>query len=268
MSQAPLPPHERTWRHPSELAAAEREAFRSEEVSPTTRALAVVTGTLGLLAVGILVLTAAPGRQASPVAVGATTTPVAIDAVVRSGIAAIGRFASDDDGGGVPVPPAQVAPALATPVGDGRSAVMTRLSTAGSAGDALAVQLTSGPVVTAEIVEETVGGVVVVTIDERDPGHEIAAAMPEPGDMVTVMVDPPVTVALADIASVGAVEGTPVLDARGHLVGLCTRGTDGTPGIVGVAAQPAPASTAPATAPPSGPPVSAAPAASATTGAP
>ena len=259
MGQAPLPPHERTWRHPSELAAAEREAFRTQEVSPATRILAVVTGTAGLLAVGILVLTAAPRGQDAPVAVGATTTPAAVEFVRRSGIAAIGRFASDDDQDvGIPTP-AQVAPALATPVGDGRSAVMTRLSASGSQGDAFDVRLTSGPVVTASILTDD-DDVVVVTIEQSDPGHQIASKVPGPDEIVTVLANPPVTVAFADVESVGAAEGTPVIDGNGQLVGLCTRGGNGTTGVVDLT-QPGGDQSPPSTAPPSGPPVSDAPAA-------
>jgi hypothetical protein len=242
------------------LAAAEREAFRTQEVSPATRILAVVTGTAGLLAVGILVLTAAPKGQDSPIAVGATTTPAAVEVVRRSGIAAIGRFASDDDQDVDTPTPARVAPALATPVGDGRSAVMTRLSAAGTEGDALDVRLTSGPVVTASILTDD-DDVVVVTIEQDDPGHEIASKVPGPEEIVTVLADPPVTVAFADVDSVGAAEGTPVLDGNGQLVGLCTRGADGTTGIVDVTTQPAGGETPPSTAPPSGVPVSDAPAA-------
>lgn len=257
MGQAPLPPHERTWRHPSELAAAEREAFRTQEVSATTRVLAIVTGTVGLLAVGVLVMTAAPKRQDSPVAVSATTTPAAVVEVVRrSGIAAIGRLASDDDA--VTPTPARVSPALATPVGDGRSAVMTRLSTSAAEGDAFDVRLTSGPVVTASVLEDD-HEVVVVTIEQDDPGHEIASVTPAPDAIVTVLADPPVTVAFADVPSVGAAEGTPVLDEHGQLVGLCTRGGDGSSGVVDLTTQPSGGQVPPSTAPPSGAPVSDAP---------
>lgn len=241
MGHAPLPPHERAWRHPSELAAAEREAFRNEPVAASTRVFAMVTGTMGLLAIGVLILSASPRRQESPVAISATTTPVAAaeaasGALSAGGIAAIGRFSSDDDDTGAT--PEAVPPALATPIGDGRSAVMTRLSTGGVEGDAFDVRLTSGPVVTAAVVDTTDAGLVVVTIVEADDhGHAVAGDLPSDDEMVTILTDPPITIAFGDIATVGVDEGTPVLDAAGDLVGLCTRSGDGATGVVDVTGQ-------------------------------
>jgi hypothetical protein len=136
---------------------------------------------------------------------------------------------------------------------------MTRLSTSAAEGDAFDVRLTSGPVVTASVLEDD-HDVVVVTIEQDDPGHEIASATPEPDAIVTVMADPPVTIAFAAVRSVGAAEGTPVLDANGQLVGLCTRGGDGTSGMVDLTTKPAERQVPPSTAPRSGPPVSDAPA--------
>jgi hypothetical protein len=258
VGQAPLPPHERAWRHPSELAAAEREAFRTESVPASTRVFAIVTGTVGLLAVGVLILSATPRRPDSPVAISATTTPVATVESVSAGlgaggIAAIGRFASDDDD--ADATPEAVPPALATPIGDGRSALMTRLSTGGVEGDAFDVQLSSGPVVTAAVIDTTAEGLVVVTIVHADEsGHAVGGALPGDDEMVTILADPPITISFGDIATVGVDEGTPVLDANGDLIGLCTRSGDGATGVVDVTGQSppvtddsAPPSTAPAT---------------------
>jgi hypothetical protein len=257
VGQAPLPPHERAWRHPSELAAAEREAFRTEAVPASTRVFAVVTGTLGLLAIGVLILSASPRRQESPVAISATTTPVSVAEAGSAGsnaggIAAIGRFASDDDDDAEATPEA-VPPALATPIGDGRSALMTRLSTGGVEGDAFDVRLTSGPVVTAAVVDTTADGLVVVTIVDPDQsGHAVAGDLPHDDEMVTILTDPPITILFGDIATVGVDEGTPVVDADGDLIGLCTRAGDGATDVVDVTGQipvasgTAPPSTAPA----------------------
>ena len=251
MGQAPLPPHERAWRHPSELAAAEREAFRTEAVSASTRVFAMVTGTMGLLAVGVLILSASPRRPDSPVAISATTTPVATAEAASAGlgvggIAAIGRFASDN--ADADATPEVVPPALATPIGDGRSALMTRLSTGGVEGDAFDVRLTSGPVVTAAVIDISAEGLVVVTIADPDQyGHAVAGALPGDDEMVTILADPPITILFGDIATVGADEGTPVLDADGDLIGLCTRSGDGATHVVDVTGQspPAPVGSAP-----------------------
>jgi hypothetical protein len=113
------------------------------------------------------------------------------------------------------------------------------------------VRLTSGPVVTASILADD-DHVVVVTIEQDDPGHEIASTTPGAEEIVTVLAEPPVTVAFADIESVGAAEGTPVLDGNGQLIGLCTRGVDGTSGMVDLTTQPANGQAPPSTAPPSG----------------
>ena len=97
---------------------------------------------------------------------------------------------------------------------------MTRLSTGGVEGDAFDVRLTSGPVVTAAVVDTTEAGLVVVTIVEADDhGHAVAGALPGDDEMVTILADPPITIAFGDIATVGVDEGTPVLDADGDLVG-------------------------------------------------
>ncbi len=235
MGQAPLPPHERTWRHPSELAAAEREAFRTAAVPASTRLLAMVTGTVGLLAIGVLILSVTPGGSESPIAISATTTPVAAGAGFGpGGIVAIGRLGD----AGAPTVPAKKPPALATPIGDGRSALMTRVSTTGVDGDAFDVRLTSGPVVTAAVVETTDYGVVVVTIARADPdGHAVAGGLPDDDEIVTILADPPVTVAFGDVDTIGADEGTPVLDADGDLIGLCTRANDGAVSVVDVTGE-------------------------------
>jgi hypothetical protein len=225
VSQAPLPPHERTWRHPSELAAAEREAFRTADAPSGTRLFATVTGSVGLLAVGLLVLMVAPDRNSAPLAVSATTTPGAVTPARLTGVSAIGRFSSDDHPASDDAP-IRVNPALATPVGDGRSALMTRESARHRDGS-FDVRLTSGAVVSAAVVDTSAEGLVVVTIASSDQAHEIASAPPHPDDIVTVLVDPPVTVPFGSIDGMELAEGTPILDADGALVGICTRTGDG-----------------------------------------
>ena len=243
VSPAPLPPHERTWRHPSELAAAEREAFRTAEAPSGTRLFATVTGSVGLLAVGLLVLMVAPDRSSAPLTVSATTIPGAVTPGRLTGVAAIGRFASDhhptSDGA-----PVRINPALATPVGDGRSALMTRESARHREGS-FDVRLTSGAVVSAAVVDTSDDGVVVVTIATSDQAHEIAGAPPQPDDIVTVLADPPVTVTFGSIDGMELAEGTPVLDSDGALVGICTRTGDG-PVVLDVTGRGGPSDDGPA----------------------
>ncbi|MEJ7720616.1 MAG: hypothetical protein WKF58_09290 [Ilumatobacteraceae bacterium] len=57
MSHVP-PPHERPWRHPSELPA-----HPQEPVSTKARTVAIVGGTLGLVAIAMAALMVTPSRE-------------------------------------------------------------------------------------------------------------------------------------------------------------------------------------------------------------
>ena len=59
-------------------------------------------------------------------------------------------------------------------------------------------------------------------------GYELAAQPPRPSDTVVIHGDQPKVVSLLDLAYLDVEEGTPVLDAAGELVGLCTGSYDGT----------------------------------------
>lgn len=73
VSPAPLPPHERNWRHPSELAPTTAEI----ETPSNARALILATGTTALLLAAVLVVAVSPPRSSAPNAVSATTLPSA-----------------------------------------------------------------------------------------------------------------------------------------------------------------------------------------------
>lgn len=219
------------------MAAAERSSIRSAVAPLPTRAFAVVTGTAGLVLVGVLMLTVTPRRGESPIAVGASTTVISapVQGVLRSPPLPGIRTTTETS------LRAARQHALATPIGVGNVAVMTRsgaeLDASQARGEEFDVQLSSGQVVAAEVIDETVDGVVVVTIAMTEPGHDIASEPPSPDAIVTVLADPPVTVAFADVASVGAPDGTPVIDADGSLVGLCTRAADRTSSMVDVTGE-------------------------------
>jgi hypothetical protein len=68
----PLPPHERTWRHPSELGPTRADS--DNESSNHLAALAL--GALAVIAVAGLVIAMTPRTSSSPIALSATTTPV------------------------------------------------------------------------------------------------------------------------------------------------------------------------------------------------
>ena len=89
-------------------------------------------------------------------------------------------------------------------------------------GAQLDVQLTTGPVVTA-VVNDTAPGVVIVSISSNGSGHEIADAPPDPDEIVTLLAEPPITIAFAAVTTLDAREGTPVLDEYGDLIALCSQ---------------------------------------------
>ncbi|WP_420452699.1 hypothetical protein [Ilumatobacter sp.] len=73
MEPAPLPPHERTWRHPSELAPT------VDDVDPgwNGRGWVLAAGTVATMMAAVMVLALSPPRSPSPTAVSATTVPAA-----------------------------------------------------------------------------------------------------------------------------------------------------------------------------------------------
>ncbi len=218
--------------------------LRARAAAPSTRVFALTTGTLGLLAVGVLILTVTPRRQESPIAISATTSPTALAGADSSAVAdtesrADGRvpaFAARGSNGdqGAAESPTTV-PATATPIGTGRLAIVTRAAIGdadvGSLGDTIAVVLPSGAATVGDVVH-TNGEAIVIEIGHAsvEPGHEIARHRPHDREIVTVMSSPPITVAYGDVDGLEVGEGTAVLDDDGALVGLCSR-SDAGPGV-------------------------------------
>lgn len=217
MEPGPLPPHERTWRHPSELAAEERALVQAERTPRGAKVMAFASGTAGLLAVGLFLVSVAPGPADAPIAIATTSTPSA--ATPR---AVVGATVSRDDVRAFRGDPS----ALATPIGDGTFAVVTRASLSAADSTVVEVRLPSGRRSLGSIVTASESAVV-VALAETESGHPIARERPGAGDVVTVMAVPPVEVAFADVDELSVDEGTPVLDGDGHLVGICSRKSDG-----------------------------------------
>lgn len=227
MEHGPLPPHERTWRHPSELAAEEQAVLRAETSPSISRAFALTTGTLGLFAIAVLVLAVTPGDQPQPIAVSATTAPAAIGSGVGSDLAAGEATIASARGvsSAGPARPTTVS-ALATPIGEGRYALVSQAAIGGAAGSEVDLTLPSGRVTVGEIVERS-GDTVLVALSDTEPGHDVAEQRPHDREVVTVMAEPPVTIAYADVSTLEVAEGTAVVDSDGHLVGLCTKSGHG-----------------------------------------
>lgn len=68
---APLPPHERTWRHPSELGPTKHDV----DVGSRSNLAVLIVGACAVLAVASLVVVATPRPTSNPLAITATTSP-------------------------------------------------------------------------------------------------------------------------------------------------------------------------------------------------
>lgn len=76
-----MPPHERSWRHPSELGPTSLDIDDSSRRSHMN-VLALAGGTMAVLAVAAMVVAMTPRTSSGPVALSATTTPITARAVV------------------------------------------------------------------------------------------------------------------------------------------------------------------------------------------
>lgn len=186
----------------------------SESAAPSARVFALVTGTMGLLAVGVLLLTVTPSRQDSPIALSASTT------LARPSTA----LASAGPTGALVNPDRPAEDALATPIGDGQFALVTSAALGDNSGTTISVRFTSGRVGLVEVVDRSDGALVLVALGSGETGHPIADERPAADEIVTVLASPPITVPFADVAKLEVREGTPVFDQAGALVGLCSRG--------------------------------------------
>lgn len=251
VEHGPLPPHERTWRHPSELAAEERAALQAETAPSNHRVVALASGALGLVMIGMLVLAVTPRGNVAPVAVSATTTPAPVQVSTGGSLATGVRnpAAAAPDATTPALEPGLIeialgAPALATPIGDGRRALITRSAASENAGGRLDVVVPSGRQVDGRLVGRY-GNNYVVELDEPEQAHAIASEMPSDDEIVTVLSDPPVEVPLQSLADLDVDEGTAVLDADGELIGLCSHDElSGRPRLVSISVSPGDATTA------------------------
>ena len=257
----------------------------------------MVSGTLGLVLIGALAVMVTPRQQEGPLAV--RTSPSLVDPAALVPVTtalfeiALGELTSAFGAPRADARTAQPATttvaditraptgtvavaveALATPLQSGVAIVTARSLGGRSTGDHIAVRLASGATANAEIVA-TFGHAAFVTLGSvpaDEPSHHVATSAPGDDDMVTVLVSPPRSVRLGELAAVGAPEGTAVIDADGRLVGLCTETDDGSIGLamadpgtseLPTASSSAPVSSAPVptssagTTPTSAPPTSA-----------
>jgi hypothetical protein len=210
----PLPPHERPWRHPSELGPPSHEP-----TSTTGRVLIVTSATISLILIGLLAIAVTPDRSPPPIAASSTIDELS----PRSAPAAIASSSALTTTTRPSLP-------VVTPVGDEGWAVTTWEAIAGETGW-MDARLPSGEVVNVEVVgTDPAAGLVVVTLpaSAETAGYELASDRPEPSDTVYVNASQPKVVTLVDLAYLEVEEATPVLDGAGALIGLCTGSDDGT----------------------------------------
>ncbi len=269
---APLPAHERAWRHPSELG--DQEWRMSEPPVAIGRGLSVTTGMVGSLLVFAILWTVLPASGGRGSVTGARATVVTLGIDTLAGFADVSSTVEAPAGGPQavtthltrpsttvttvsrtperPLPTFEVRSTLAFSSGTGKS------STDGTPMIAVPVEggsllITTAPAVAAgteveiAFADGSTGRATVVVVDQRsglavltpEAGHateafELAAEV-SPDDELTVFGDPAMTVSMGDDgvataempADVDLPEGAPVLNQRGELVGLCSRGDDG-----------------------------------------
>ena len=222
MERAPLPPHERPWRHPSELAAETRAAIAAEPASASVRTVALLGGATGVLLIGLVVLTMTPRGGDSPTAVSATSTPLL--SVAQVALTSPSAFDRGDD--------ESITTPIATPIGrDGLAVVSTQaaleaLATSSATVDEeIVVSLSPGRTATAAFVHlDSDDELALVEITDRAvsiTGMDVATRLPHAREMVTVLTDPPVEVEFELVDELDVADGTAVVDRSGALVGLC-----------------------------------------------
>lgn len=242
---APTPPHERVWRHPSELGFAAAAAVDAEPVNigRTGRSL------LGVSTVGATVLLAALFVALQP----SSPDPDAQDVIALTNSEL--RIASFDPPGSLAIEISADVP-RSDPMGpddavglllpDGNFLITTMSAIAEV--DAIDVRLTGGQIVRARVVQTYPDlSVAVLSISERStssgPEIDVLSIVPRgaefvEGQLVMALVDVPrqlrvsgriddVLVALqsptmSDREMSRVSEGAPIVDKSGRLVGLCT----------------------------------------------
>jgi S1-C subfamily serine protease len=254
---APVPPHERGWRHPSEVGATQWAT--SEPPLALGRGLMTATGTIGVVLAGALVWAMLPSSGApvtatsSVLAASATT----ISAPTPTSVALVEPTTTA--GATPPTTPATtlatispttptVAPpavpvvaftdggdAMATSIVVGDQVFLITTIVAVGTRERLTVRGNDGSLAVAQMVwSDQASGLAVLAAPAADVAESVATgALPAPGTDVSVMsatglmsasltVDTAGTAALGGIAMDSLVEGSPVVDTDGRVVGLCS----------------------------------------------
>jgi hypothetical protein len=212
VDRAPLPPHERPWRHPSELGPPAHEP-----TSTSGRVIIATAATLSLLLVGLLAISMTPDKGDAPQTLSSTTSG--------------SRAAAD-----------QWQVPLVTPIGDEGWAVTTTGAIQARSG-VMSARLPSGDIVDVEIVDrDDDAGLTLVSLPTQTRGYHLAARRPAPTDMVVVHGTKTQKVEMVKVSTLDVEEGAAVLDDDGDLVGVCAT-TAGTVEVRSVSTLPGTTST-------------------------
>lgn len=191
--------------------------LQAEVAPPATRVFAFATGTAGLLAIALLMLVMTPDRSNQPLVVSATTSPASAVQAAAAATAGTTLIEQVRGFGRTAFTPTR---ALATPIGTGSHAIVLSAAVPDPLAAAIDVELPSGHETAATVIARD-GAVIIVELDDTEPGHTVADRRPHDGEIVTVLSSPPVTVAFADVHALDVADGTAVIDSDGELVALC-----------------------------------------------
>ncbi len=204
------PPHERSWRHPSELPPPV-----PDNPIGAGRALATITGLCGLVLVAVVALAVTPASSS------VTVSGSSPSAFARANVAGVSSGPTGD-------PPTSI---VIVRVADSDA-------TAGGH-TAMTVWLSDDEPADALMMTEVADVAIVRLIDTDVAGtaayvqYQLAGDAPNGEDRVVVAMDDPVEVSLGSVASLGAEPGTLVTDGDGRLVAVCDE--EGAPRSVVVA---------------------------------
>jgi hypothetical protein len=206
-----------------------------ERPSTTARTLALLTGTAGIVLIGIAMMSLSPRGGQVPAVQGAADAADS-GSVVLTTLASIKsrEFAIEPiplvtplDRDGLAVAPSRTIRQVLTEQEATDAAATQRSGTFGNP-FTITVRLGDGTTRTAVVIDAGVGNdlALVEILAAQDPedqpyGHPVALLMPSPRELVTVLTDVPVTVKFSEVSSLGVADGTAVVNSDGQLVGLC-----------------------------------------------
>lgn len=215
---APLPPHERTWRHPSEVGLTQRVVAENPySVAEVGRGVVGVSVFLGLcLVIGLVILS----RPSS----GETDTATVVR--LTSADLAYARISANRD----------AQPPMAVRVGDSDVLITTQLAV----GDEQQIDafMADGGKASLEVAYVDPVSSIAVLVSGSDtvgPDAAFASRGVDPGQDVIVLSETPLRLRVDSITGSVAMltsntpfdpaavaEGAPVVDQSGQLVGICT----------------------------------------------